>query len=39
MGLTETPVFLTTTMQVGRVYDAACRILIAEARNRDSTSG
>lgn len=29
-GLAETPVFLTSTMQVGRVYDAACRLLMAE---------
>ena len=29
-GVTETPVFLTSTMQVGRVYDAACRLLLAE---------
>jgi D-aminopeptidase len=29
-GITETPVFLTSTMQVGRVYDAACELLIAE---------
>ncbi|HUJ05586.1 MAG TPA: P1 family peptidase [Streptosporangiaceae bacterium] len=29
-GLIETPVFLTSTMQVGRVYDAACELLIAE---------
>jgi D-aminopeptidase len=29
-GITETPVFLTSTMQVGRVYDAACRLLVAE---------
>lgn len=29
-GITETPVFLTSTMQVGRVYDAACRLLIDE---------
>ena len=29
-GLAETPVFLTSTMQVGRVYDAACRLLIDE---------
>jgi D-aminopeptidase len=29
-GLAETPVFLTSTMQVGRVYDAACRLLIEE---------
>jgi D-aminopeptidase len=29
-GLVETPVFLTSTMQVGRVYDAACELLMAE---------
>ena len=29
-GVIETPVFLTSTMQVGRVYDAACRLLIDE---------
>jgi D-aminopeptidase len=29
-GIVETPVFLTSTMQVGRVYDAACRLLMAE---------
>ena len=29
-GLAETPVFLTSTMQVGRVYDAACEVLMAE---------
>jgi D-aminopeptidase len=29
-GLVESPVFLTSTMQVGRVYDAACELLIAE---------
>ena len=29
-GVTETPVFLTSTMQVGRVYDAACRLLMDE---------
>jgi D-aminopeptidase len=29
-GITETPVFLTSTMQVGRVYDAACELLMAE---------
>jgi len=29
-GLAETPVFLTSTMQVGRVYDAACELLICE---------
>lgn len=28
-GLAETPVFLTSTMQLGRVYDAACELLIA----------
>jgi D-aminopeptidase len=26
-GRAETPVFLTSTMQVGRIYDAACRLL------------
>src|SRR6185312_17366281 len=29
-GVVESPVFLTSTMQVGRVYDAACRLLIDE---------
>jgi D-aminopeptidase len=29
-GLVETPVFLTATMQVGRVFDAACELLMAE---------
>jgi len=29
-GLAETPVFLTSTMQLGRVYDAACELLTAE---------
>ena len=29
-GLVETPIFLTSTMQVGRVYDAACELLAAE---------
>jgi len=29
-GLAETPVFLTSTMQVGRVYDAACQLLADE---------
>jgi D-aminopeptidase len=29
-GLAETPVFLTSTMQVGRVYDAACELLLEE---------
>jgi len=27
-GYAETPIFLTSTMQVGRVYDAACQILV-----------
>jgi D-aminopeptidase len=26
-GLVESPIFLTSTMQVGRVYDAACQLL------------
>ncbi|HEY2508106.1 MAG TPA: P1 family peptidase [Streptosporangiaceae bacterium] len=29
-GLAESPVFLTSTMQLGRVYDAACELLLAE---------
>lgn len=29
-GLAETPVFLTSTMQLGRVYDAACKLLMSE---------
>jgi len=29
-GLVETPVFLTSTMQLGRVYDAACELLMEE---------
>ena len=29
-GLIETPVFLTSSMQVGRVYDSACRLLMSE---------
>jgi len=29
-GLAETPVFLTSTMQVGRVYDAACELLMEQ---------
>ena len=29
-GFLESPIFLTSTMQLGRVYDAACRLLIAE---------
>ena len=28
-GYAETPVFLTSTMQVGRVYDAACQLLMS----------
>jgi D-aminopeptidase len=27
-GLVETPIFLTSTMQLGRVYDAACELLM-----------
>lgn len=30
-GYAETPVFLTSTMQVGRVYDAACQLLVGGA--------
>jgi D-aminopeptidase len=29
-GLVETPIFMTSTMQLGRVYDAACELLMAE---------
>ncbi len=29
-GLAETPIFLTSTMQLGRVYDAACELLMGE---------
>jgi D-aminopeptidase len=29
-GLLETPVLLTSTMQLGRVYDAACELMIEE---------
>ena len=29
-GLVETPIFLTSTMQVGRVYDAACALMMEE---------
>ncbi|MGZ4632575.1 MAG: P1 family peptidase [Actinomycetes bacterium] len=29
-GSAETPVFLTSTMQVGRIYDAACEVLAEE---------
>ncbi len=37
-GLAETPVFLTSTMQLGRVYDAACELLIERAA-RDRRRG
>jgi D-aminopeptidase len=29
-GLAETPVLLTSTMQLGRVYDAACELMVEE---------
>src|SRR6185503_3606259 len=29
-GLLETPIFLTSTMQLGHVYDVACELLIEE---------
>jgi D-aminopeptidase len=29
-GLLESPIFLTSTMQLGRVYDAACELMLAE---------
>jgi D-aminopeptidase len=29
-GLLESPIFLTSTMQLGRVYDAACELLMEE---------
>jgi D-aminopeptidase len=29
-GLAETPIFLTSTMQLGRVYDAACELLVEQ---------
>jgi D-aminopeptidase len=29
-GLLETPIFLTSTMQLGRVFDAACELLMEE---------
>ncbi len=29
-GLVESPIFLTSTMQLGRVYDAACELMLAE---------
>ena len=31
-GLAETPVFLTSTMQLGRVYDAACELMLGTVR-------
>ena len=33
-GAVKPPVFLTSTMQVGRVYDAACRLLMDEQSRR-----
>ena len=42
-GIVETPVFLTSTMQVGRVYDAACELLLERepdvARGRGHPGG
>jgi D-aminopeptidase len=29
-GFIETPIFLTSTMQIGRVFDAACELLVEE---------
>ncbi len=29
-GLVESPIFLTSTMQLGRVYDAACELMVEE---------
>jgi D-aminopeptidase len=29
-GVAESPIFLTSTMQLGRVYDAACELMMAE---------
>jgi D-aminopeptidase len=29
-GIIETPIFLTSTMQLGRVFDAACQLLVDE---------
>ena len=38
-GLAESPVFLTSTMQLGRVYDAACELLVdGAARPSASTT-
>jgi D-aminopeptidase len=34
-GYAETPFFLTSTMQVGRVYDAACQLLMSESSAGD----
>lgn len=38
-GVAETPIFLTSTMQVGRVYDAACQLLMQSDSRADSTFG
>ena len=35
-GYAETPVFLTSTMQVGRVYDAACQLLMAASSGQST---
>ena len=37
-GVLETPVYLTSTMQLGRVYDAACRIALEQRRRRSPTT-
>lgn len=37
-GYAETPVFLTSTMQLGRVYDAACQLLMADAVSEDAAT-
>ena len=37
-GAAETPVYLTSTMQLGRVYDAACEIELERARRRWPTT-
>ena len=37
-GYAETPVFLTSTMQVGRVYDAACQLLMAQSLTGDAST-
>ena len=36
-GSAETPVFLTSTMQVGRVYDAACELLMPRSSRRSAS--